>query len=110
MNIKDEVINISISRIKSISLEALTSNEKIKKEVALEIIRSCINRIAVVMNEDFTHTNLHFYVLQISLLEMAIVNLRNLTRVVDTNKIEEYLNDSDEVFDMLDRWETTNEE
>lgn len=79
--------------------------------MALEEIRSRIYAMAQATNNDFVHTNIHYYEnISIDLLEIAIVTLKNIVVVVKNDEnIDECLIHADEVFYMLDRWEKSNE-
>lgn len=109
-SLKDEIVNYSVSLIEASSIAALSTDEKAEKIVALEEIRSRIHAIALATNNDFIHNNIHYYEnVSFELLEMAIVTLRNIVAVLNDENMDECIANADEIYFMLDRWESSNE-
>lgn len=109
-SLKNEIVTYSVSLIAASSIAALTTDKKVEKIVALEEIRSRIYEMALVTNNDFSHSDIHHYEnVSYDLLEMAIVTLKNIVVVLNDENISKCITNADEVYFMLDRWESANE-
>ena len=108
--LKKSVMDTTVTLIESVSIVSLTSDGATEKVVCIEVIRSCINRLAVLTNNDFEHRNImYYYSIPISLLEMSILALRNIAETMNFKNVEECIKDAEEILFMLDRWEKSKE-
>ena len=104
--LKEEIMVSTIASIETLALAALTTDSKYEKVVVLEEMRSSIDRLAMATDNDFNHPDVYYYEhVSTSLLEMGIVTLRNIAEVMNEGNVDECVNNADEVFYMLDRWE-----
>ena len=104
--LKKEIMVSTIASVETLALAALTTDSKVEKLVVLEEMRSSINRVAIATDNDFNHFDIYYYEqVSTSLLEMAIVTLRNIAEAMNDGNIDECVNNADEVLYMLDRWE-----